>query len=476
MGNERRPSVIEKLRGAVLSTRDKIAEDGLFVGTSCTIALVSYTHYTPTLAHTSPEALSFSDVACLLGALTSIVLLALSKRDRPAFAHPAVIWTSSACVLASILSLALFPNLAQLSPLIVALVGGGVFGIYLSVVAVCWLWVYAHHSAGTVIWNVMFSALVGSIMLWFIVGMDTPRVACSLVALLGMSAYALTKRMRLLQGSRLDRAPSDSAGRTPAHIIVGTFLFSYAFMVSLSFAGLEHFSLAFSAIVILIPFLLVSVLMLSFKRLTALSLLNVAVPIIVTATLSASFLDLNPVVTFDLALIGILLFLAYAVVLLCAIAEKTDVHAYRAFSLLMLGYFGGCIAGRSVAAGAMFGPALAHDVVVLSSVLAVLMAMFLCIRNGFMPKQLVALFDPDRPNEKNGLSDEQAARLTQVSARCNLGNREHEVLELLLRQKTASEIATEMTIANGTAKSHIRHVYKKLGVHSREELFELFER
>lgn len=33
-----------------------------------------------------------------------------------------------------------------------------------------------------------------------------------------------------------------------------------------------------------------------------------------------------------------------------------------------------------------------------------------------------------------------------------------------------------MTIANGTAKSHIRHVYKKLGIHSREELFDLFER
>ncbi len=297
MGSERRSSVIAKLRSALVSTREKIVADGLFVGTSCTIALVSYTHYTPALAHTSPEALSFSDVTCLFGALTSLVLLTFSRRDRPAFAQPAVIWISSACVLASILALALFPALSYLSPLLIALVGGGVFGIYLSVVAVCWLWVYAHHSAATVIWNVVFSALVGSIMLWFIVGMDTPRVACSLVALLGIGAYTLTKRMRLLQGSRLDQSSLSTEGHTPAHIIVGTLLFSYAFMVSLSFAGLEHFSLAFSAIVILIPFLLVSVLMLSFKRLTALSLLNVAVPIVVTATLSASFLDLNPVVT-----------------------------------------------------------------------------------------------------------------------------------------------------------------------------------
>ena len=475
MGDARRSSVFAKLRDVVLSTRDKIVADGLFVGTSCTIALVSYTHYTPALAHTSPEALSFSDIACVFGVLTSVLLLVLSKRDRPAFARPAVIWASSLSVLVSILSFALFPTLAHLSTLTVAFVGGGLFGVYLSVMAICWLWVYAHHSAAAVIWNVVFSAFVGSIMLWFIVGMDTARVACSLVALLGVSAYSLTKRMRLLQGRRLEQAtPLETGGRTPAHIIVATFLFSYAFMVSLSFAGLEHFSLAFSGIVILIPFLLVSVLMLSFKRLTAMSLLNVAVPVIVTATLSASFLDLAPVVTFDLALIGVLLFLAYAVVLLCAITERTDSHAYRAFSLLMIGYFGGCIIGRAVSAWSMFGASLSHDFVVLSSVLAVLMAMFLCIHNGFTPKQLVALFDPGRTSDKEGLTDEQAARLDQVSARCNLGNREREVLELLLRQKTASEIATEMTIANGTAKSHIRHVYKKLSVHSREELFNLF--
>ena len=476
MGNERGSDAVAKLRSALANTREKIVSDGLFVGTSCAIALVSYTHYTPVLAHTSPEALSFSDVACLFGALTSLALLAFSRHDRPVFAQPTVIWISSACVLVSILAFALFPALAYMSPLLVSLVGGGLFGVYLSVMAVCWLWVYAHHSAAVVIWNIAFSALVGAIMLWFIVGMDTPRVACSLAALLCIGAYSLTKRMRLLQGSLLDQSSLDSDRHTPAHIIVATFLFSYAFMVSLSFAGLEHFSLAFSAIVILIPFLLVSVLMISFKRLTVLSLLNVAVPIIVTATLSASFLDLNPVITFDLALIGILLFLAYAVVFLCAITEKTDSHAYRAFSLLMLSYFGGCIVGRAVSAWAMFGTMRAHDIVVLTSVLAVHMAMLLCVRNGFMPKQLIALFDPGHMSEKNGLTDEQAVRLEQVSVRCNLGKREREVLGLLLQQKTASEIATEMTIANGTAKSHIRHVYKKLGIHSREELFDLFER
>ncbi|MFR1638151.1 MAG: hypothetical protein ACLSVD_02685 [Eggerthellaceae bacterium] len=39
----------------MVSTREKIVADGLFVGTSCTIALVSYTHYTPALPTPRPK-------------------------------------------------------------------------------------------------------------------------------------------------------------------------------------------------------------------------------------------------------------------------------------------------------------------------------------------------------------------------------------------------------------------------------------
>ncbi|MFR1638153.1 MAG: hypothetical protein ACLSVD_02695 [Eggerthellaceae bacterium] len=132
----------------------------------------------------------------------------------------------------------------------------------------------------------------------------------------------------LLQGSRLDQSPLSSEGHTPAHIIVGTFLFSYAFMVSLSFAGLEHFSSRSRPSS--------SSSLLAGQR--AHALLQTAHRPVAAQRRRAHrrdrhavgiVPDLNPVVTFDLALIGILLFLAYAVVLLCAITEKTDAHAYR---------------------------------------------------------------------------------------------------------------------------------------------------
>ncbi|WP_442904896.1 response regulator transcription factor [Gordonibacter sp.] len=51
--------------------------------------------------------------------------------------------------------------------------------------------------------------------------------------------------------------------------------------------------------------------------------------------------------------------------------------------------------------------------------------------------------------------------------------RESEVLLLLAQRKSISVIEKELFIANGTAKAHVRHIYQKLEVHSREELFDL---
>ncbi|MBS5478690.1 MAG: helix-turn-helix transcriptional regulator, partial [Coriobacteriia bacterium] len=57
----------------------------------------------------------------------------------------------------------------------------------------------------------------------------------------------------------------------------------------------------------------------------------------------------------------------------------------------------------------------------------------------------------------------------------NLSQREEEVLLLLAQKKTARDIERELCVANGTAKAHIRHVYQKLDIHAREELFAMVE-
>ena len=36
-------------------------------------------------------------------------------------------------------------------------------------------------------------------------------------------------------------------------------------------------------------------------------------------------------------------------------------------------------------------------------------------------------------------------------------------------------IERDLFIANGTAKAHVRHIYQKLDIHSRDELFALLD-
>lgn len=54
----------------------------------------------------------------------------------------------------------------------------------------------------------------------------------------------------------------------------------------------------------------------------------------------------------------------------------------------------------------------------------------------------------------------------------DLTRREGEILKLLLEHKTNREIGEELCISTGTVKTHVRHIYEKIGVTSREELYD----
>lgn len=79
--------------------------------------------------------------------------------------------------------------------------------------------------------------------------------------------------------------------------------------------------------------------------------------------------------------------------------------------------------------------------------------------------------------ESEGDAVDHAAEALSVEERCDraawlygLTKREEEVLALLARGMSTPEIERELHISNGTARNHIQHVYKKLDVHSRDEV------
>jgi DNA-binding CsgD family transcriptional regulator len=60
-------------------------------------------------------------------------------------------------------------------------------------------------------------------------------------------------------------------------------------------------------------------------------------------------------------------------------------------------------------------------------------------------------------------------RCSTVARQYGLSHREEEILELLAQGMSGARIEEELFISKNTVKTHVHHIYEKLGVHSRDE-------
>lgn len=92
-----------------------------------------------------------------------------------------------------------------------------------------------------------------------------------------------------------------------------------------------------------------------------------------------------------------------------------------------------------------------------------------CVDEGASRTQLVgALRAALRGDHVYVSAERDARRVAAVTAR--LTRREREVLALLAEEHSYDEIAFALAIEPETAKTHIKRIYRKLGVHSRGRL------
>nr|WP_306283622.1 helix-turn-helix transcriptional regulator [Slackia exigua] len=68
------------------------------------------------------------------------------------------------------------------------------------------------------------------------------------------------------------------------------------------------------------------------------------------------------------------------------------------------------------------------------------------------------------------------ARAEVIAARFpQLSRREREVLELLLQNYSNARIADALSVSENTVKTHVRHIYGRLDLNSRQQLLALAE-
>ena len=64
-------------------------------------------------------------------------------------------------------------------------------------------------------------------------------------------------------------------------------------------------------------------------------------------------------------------------------------------------------------------------------------------------------------------------RVSDLSKRFGLSDREEEVLQLMVRGVPLAQMEEQLFVARGTIKAHTSHIYRKCGVQGRDELFAL---
>lgn len=110
-------------------------------------------------------------------------------------------------------------------------------------------------------------------------------------------------------------------------------------------------------------------------------------------------------------------------------------------------------------------------------VVVICCAMLLVSEQDIRSRWGISLYEDGTGSQPRPLSAGERNRLelrcAELQSAYGLSPREEEVLLLLAQRKSIRAIQEELSIANGTAKAHVRHIYEKLGVHTREELFEV---
>ncbi|MEC4175244.1 helix-turn-helix transcriptional regulator [Adlercreutzia sp. R21] len=123
------------------------------------------------------------------------------------------------------------------------------------------------------------------------------------------------------------------------------------------------------------------------------------------------------------------------------------------------------------------GHSILSDLVMAITIAALIVAFALILWRG--PNQRAGWPMPsigENPS-REGVTDNEPSAEEELALTCSiirrrydLTPREEDVLLLLVQGKNISEVAETLVIAKGTAKVHVRHIYEKLGVHSRNEL------
>ena len=167
------------------------------------------------------------------------------------------------------------------------------------------------------------------------------------------------------------------------------------------------------------------------------------------------------------------LFSIYATVLLCNVAYRDGVSPLWLFGFACASISTGTLASSLLTNKVDF---ISSEPAVLTLAISAVIMVFVCLYVAFDSSKETAKAwgitreGSDCDNSKAVPLEERCASLARLYG---LTRREEEVMALLAHDASYSQVEAELSIANSTLKTHVRHIYSKLGVADKRELVEL---
>lgn len=487
---------------------------GLFYGVSTTSYLSAFASVDETFLFV-PD-IFFNVVVAVAVVLTAgaIVVLALAGRLR-AFSLPYWVPTGLLVAVNVVVALGLFsavPAGVQL------LVSGLAYGVGSVVLRLAWIELMAAQRPQAAIYQLALGILVGAMLAAVMPGLELraqAAVSCALLLVAGF-CFRYARKTVLVLGERPGFPVPEAIGRRSgtykeAFLNLGDAI--VAFWILEAVVGLlNSFMLAEGAffpgagsvamIARIAALIVVCLFAFAVQRLPKISTFSrVVMPVLAAMLVLLPFLSEGYSLVFNTMLLGAYYFIAMLIsYLVIEAAYEYRVSVYVLMGVAMMGtrlcLAIALVAGYSIGSmpTSVFGDsddAFYFLIVVVVVVYILSMAAILLSRGRHRrnedrrwfgekvgeeaPSDVVSAEGGDSRSRRTEFDGALEARCSALSVRMCLTEREGEIVVLLARGRTKAHIAKTLYVTENTVRSHVRNIYAKLGVHTRQELIDLIE-
>lgn len=442
-----------------------------------------------------------SSISASVLAHFTIAALLLNGRSPERFLARAPL-TAGGCSLAG-MALVAAASMTGDASLALVLSGGALIGIANACFNTSWGEVFGRLQPQTSSFWILTSVFLAVVLYFAVAGLSFFFPAIGPFACFALAFAACLSLMRATRpGARGDNTNIARPFETPASPVphaaeiaktlwkpvLGCAVFGLVFSLSEQFAttdaaavdfnSVHTFSLVGNALGAVVLF---AIMFGTGKRLDPSTVGKVSIPLLVLGVLILpAMLGVTTIGANTLISTGCVIF---DMMLACLLAETA--FDYRASGAVLAGITRGITIGVS-GIGALAGWVLATTfssntfaliAVVLGTCYLAALAFSVSLSHKRIPKLSMETEEAEEDSSTLERSAQELAdrKIGAIVEMYGLTRREAEVLEYLARGRTLAYISDELVVSPHTVRSHVRHIYEKTRVHSRQELLDLFE-